>query len=177
MKLRARTASVLFLSCLALSSATALARQEMPRLRPATSGARPILDEALRDSATIRALAAEIAASDLIVYVSLGRPGFDARGATQLVAATPHMRILRITIDAMTPPFERIPLLAHELQHAVEVARDPSVRDESGMRRLYARIGMGDARRQSFETIEAHAIERRARLESRSARASRRGGQ
>src|SRR5688572_20493535 len=99
------------------------------RLRPATETVRVMVDDAIERSATVRALAREIAASDLIVYVEMGRPAPPAIATTVLVTATPRTRYVRITIDAMTPPNGLVPLLAHELQHAVEIARNLDVRD------------------------------------------------
>ena len=140
------------------------------RLRPATPTVRAMVEDAIAHSATVRALAHEIAASDLIVYVEMGRPAPPAIATTALVTSTPRVRYVRITLDAMTPPSGFAPLLAHELQHAVEIARNPDVRDNNDMRRLYARIGVDSREKMSFETDAAIAAERRARAEGLAAR-------
>ncbi len=144
------------------------------RLRPATETVRAMVADAVERSATVRALAHEIAASDLIVYVEMGRPAPPAIATTALVTATPRARYVRITLDAMTPPNALVPLLAHELQHAVEIARNPDVRSSEDMRRLYARIGVDTREKMSFETTAALAAERRARAEGLAARNARR---
>jgi hypothetical protein len=135
------------------------------RVRPATVRAKTLLETALRDSPTVQALAASIAASDLIVIVEFAPIHSGARAVTRLVTVTAHGRFLRVTLGALTPYFDQIPLLAHELQHAVELAQAPSVRDEAGMRALYARIGIRTTGPQSFETIDARRAEAQARRE------------
>ena len=58
----------------------------------------------------------------------------------------------------------RIGLLAHELQHAVELADAPEVRDDEGVRQLYRRIGSASDP-DHFETAAARRIERAVRME------------
>jgi hypothetical protein len=93
-------------------------------------------------SATFRRLVADLDASDCIVYV---QPGTCARrrrpACLGYIKATPGARYLGIRLA----PGEHMPVaavhLAHELQHAVEVAHDPSVMDGAGIASLYSRIG------------------------------------
>ena len=144
------------------------------RLRPATPAVRAMVEDAIERSATVRALVHEIAASDLIVYVESGRTAPPAIATTRLVTSTARVRYLRITIDAMTAPNGFVPLFAHELQHAVEIARSPDVRDAESMRTLYARIGQNTRETMTFETDAAQAAERRARAEGLAARVTRR---
>jgi hypothetical protein len=67
---------------------------------------------------------------------------------------------------------KRIAILAHELQHAVEVADAPSTTDQVGMVRLYQRIGPRNAGDQAhcFDSAAAIAtgqlIQREARARS-----------
>ena len=58
------------------------------------------------------------------------------------------------------------PLLAHELQHAVEIAEHEEVRDEDGIRRLYREIGHASGE-DAFETAAARDVEALVRLELR----------
>ena len=51
------------------------------------------------------------------------------------------MRFLRIGINAGVSGLDFAPLLAHELQHAVEIADRDDVRDDDAVRRLCERIG------------------------------------
>jgi hypothetical protein len=136
-----------------------------PRVRGASPRETRVIEHLLDRSATARALVSELETSDVIVYVQLAPNEAGGHAATQFVTATRRDRFLRIVIGAMTPPYERGSLLAHELQHAVEIARDPEVRDDEGMRRLYGRIGENRSARASFETAAARDIGLRVRRE------------
>ena len=155
------TAAVLCLFC----SAPVLAGPNMPRLRAAAPASGRVLERALRESAIVRALAEEIRSSDLIVYVEIGPVDSRARATTEFVSATAHARFIRVTLPALTPPGDLIPLLAHELQHAVEIAREPAVRDSASLRAHYVRIGIDPAAAHGFETVQARLVERDVRRE------------
>ena len=137
----------------------------VPQVRGASPRETRVIEHLLGRSATARALVSELESSDVIVYVELAPNEAGGRAATRFVTTTASHRFLRIVIGAMTPPYERGPLLAHELQHAVEIAREPDVRDDDGMRRLYLRIGEDRAARASFETAAARATGLRVRRE------------
>jgi hypothetical protein len=128
------------------------------RVRGASPTETRLIQDLLARSDTARALAAEIDATDLIVYVQLTGDQAAGRGATRLVTAGPLYRYLRIVVGAMTHPKDRGPLLAHELQHAVEIGRAPEVRDEEGLRQLYWRIGEDSRAQFAFETSAAREI-------------------
>jgi hypothetical protein len=149
------------------AAAASGAERPMPRLRSANAPAQRVLERALNDSPTVRALASEITASDLIVYVEIAHLESRARATTELVTVTAQNRFLRITLQTLTPPYDLIPLLAHELQHAVEIAREPSVRDTASLRALYTRIGIDPMASHTFETVQARLTERAVRSESR----------
>jgi hypothetical protein len=154
------------------ASAFTSAPRPISRLRPRSSAARTLLVEAQLRSTTVRALVDDLESTDVIVHVGFGRSEGGVAASTVFVTATEHARYLRITIDTMTSPHDVIPLLAHELEHALEIARHPEVRDVGGMRRLYVRIGLYariglDGRTPAFfETDGARAIERRVRAET-----------
>ncbi|MBA3949417.1 MAG: hypothetical protein H0X44_05660 [Acidobacteria bacterium] len=160
----------------ATTSAAAVSPRAMARLRPGSDTARVLLGDALARSAIVRGLVEDLASSDVIVHVDLGRPAGGVAASTVFVTATEHARYLRVTLDTMTPPHDLIPFLAHELEHALEIARHPEVRDVAGMRRLYGRIGLNTRALMSYETEGARAVERRAREEAEafSARAKQR---
>ncbi len=60
---------------------------------------------------------------------------------------------------------QQVAWLAHELQHALEVAAATEVRDVEGLRRLFARIGT-DLGNGQFETDAAVAVGKPALLEA-----------
>jgi hypothetical protein len=134
-----------------------------PHLRATSPAMRSLIDEATVSSPIVNQLIARLQHSDTIVYVELTGAPDVPRARTTLAAATPDVRFLRISINVLIPPMDRVPLLAHELQHATEIAGDPDARDEDGIRELYRHIGLGAADR--YETIAATEIERRVRAE------------
>ena len=74
-------------------------------------------------------------------------------------------RYLLVRIDPWRAPMsERIALLGHELQHALEVAASPEVREEGGLETLYRRIGWEGMRGQ-FETKAAQVMGNRVRAQ------------
>jgi hypothetical protein len=51
-------------------------------------------------------------------------------------------RYLRIAVDFQGAPNRVISLLAHELQHAVEVAQAPEARDAESLERMFSRLSI-----------------------------------
>ena len=137
-----------------------------PRVRAASAMVQSLLDEAARSSGTVRALMERLAHTDAIVYVELTSSPQIAIARTKLVTATRDARFLRVGIKASTPFPELTPVIAHELQHAVEIAERPEIRGDAALKRLYARIGW-QAGGDRFETDAAREVERRARVEMR----------
>jgi hypothetical protein len=137
----------------------------MARVRAAASASR-LLDEAAEQSETIRGLLARLAATDVIVYIEFTPSPQIPIARTKLVTATPAARFLRIGLSTSLRPFELVPLLGHELQHAVEIAEQRNVRDDEAVRRLYAKIGRSHGA-DSFETDAAGDVERQVRSETR----------
>ncbi len=105
------------------------------------------LCDAARVSPTLRALLHALERSDLIVHVTGRSPVTSARvsrrlaGTMHLIAVTPTRRFLRITVDESLSPNRRAAVLAHELWHALEVARAPHVVDRRSFEALYQHIG------------------------------------
>jgi hypothetical protein len=59
----------------------------------------------------------------------------------------------------------QVAALGHELQHAMEVADAPDVRDEGALARFYARIGTEGALPRSYDTLAAQLAGRRVLME------------
>ena len=129
-----------------------------PVVRAMAPFVRALITDTAARSATVRELLARLACTDVIVYVELTGSMQVPVARTKLVTSAPGVRFLRIGINAALPSHDLAPLLAHELQHAVEIAENPSVTTEDGVRRLYERIGraLGDDR---FETEAARDVE------------------
>ena len=100
--------------------------------------------------------------SDLLIHiVAMGPIGADRgklAGTTRFVVATGGRRLLRITVDERLPADLRAAALAHELQHAVEVANAPAVVDLESFGALYREHGYesgGDSQANCFDTPQA----------------------
>jgi hypothetical protein len=136
-----------------------------PHLRGVSARETALIQDLLARSATARALAAEIEARDVIVYVEMIRTQARGRGLTRFVAASQRVRYLRITLGAVPHRDDLAALLAHELQHATEIARAPDVVDDAGVLRLYRIIGEERGAGNAFETAAAREVGARVRTE------------
>jgi hypothetical protein len=130
----------------------------------------PSLRAQIRDaraaSPTFRRLIARLERSDVIVYVTRHydmSPTLD--GQITFTASAGGVRYLNIRLAWDLPPQRLAATLAHELQHAVEIADAEDVVDEASMARAYARMGEPAAINarayQAFETREAIDIAQR----------------
>ena len=131
--------------------------------RPVDPIAAETLTLALERSATVRALVDTLERSNVVVHIRSSREmPLGIGGTTQFVTSRGGYRYLRITISADLPLRYRSIILAHELQHACEVAQSRAD-DVAGLRELFARAGHRSG--EYFETRAALDIERHVRLE------------
>lgn len=145
-----------------------------PTVRPLGDLAAAVLSRALDRSATVRALAARIQVSDVIVYLDVRRdlpPGVSA--CLTWIATTPASRIVRVSITPGLRYADGVAFVGHELQHVVEVIEHPEVRSSADLDALYRRIGeRGSQRVPHWDTVDAINVERVTRLEALRARSS-----
>jgi hypothetical protein len=141
-------------------------RRSWTRTRGVTPSAQALVVEASQRSSIVAGLLSELEQSDLFVYVA------DARGAVSGPASclsfmhddgTSRYVLIRIDRSRLSS-HERIIWLGHELQHALEVAAAPQVRDSNSLARLYRRIGW-ESVLNHFETLEASITGNRVRSE------------
>jgi hypothetical protein len=117
-----------------------------------------LIEDTAARSMTVRELLGRLASSDVIVYVEMTASAQIPVARTKLVTTAPGVRFLRIGINAALQFPDLAPTLAHELQHAVEIAEHEDVTDDAAVRRLYERIGRargGDR----YETDAARNVE------------------
>ena len=102
---------------------------------------RALIADAIDRSATVRALVARITASDVVVFVACeDNPDIRPSGRLNFMTSAGGVRYVVIRLK----PKRRaaaIAMLAHELQHAAEIADTPAIVDEASLARAYARIG------------------------------------
>jgi hypothetical protein len=117
-----------------------------------------LLEAGCQQSATFSKLVDTLNASDVIVYVEpkLDRKSLRAYLAHFLVSRGGY-RYLRINMDTHGEYKRLVPVLAHELQHAVEVAGNPDVRDARGLDRLFKRLGTKSGCGATFSCSETEA--------------------
>ena len=117
-------------------------------------------------SATFSGLMERVETSGLIVYVESGRCGpIHVLSCVSVTASAGGTRYVRVTIDTSHSRQLIVEQIAHELQHAVEIAGSPEVIDAGSLRALYRRIGTSGAGRDVFETPAAVATGRTVSLE------------
>ena len=122
--------------------------------------------DGLGRSATFANLVVALDRSDVIVYIETSRGVPSTLAGRMLIVAGPaSQRYLRIQISAAPRGIELIALIGHELQHALEVAASPDVRDEKSLIALYQAIGHGTRGQHKFDTIAAQDAGRRVRTE------------
>jgi hypothetical protein len=68
-------------------------------------------------------------------------------------------RFVRIRVMANVSEDRLVSVIAHELQHAVEVARDPRVRSDETMERLFRSLNSGQCVGTCMETVAAERVQ------------------
>jgi hypothetical protein len=109
------------------------------RLRPLDQKAAALLQAGIERSATFGRLVETLERSDLIVHIETRH--LPLHGRLQFVFATPSDRYLRVSIHELGRENDVVSWLAHELQHAVEIAGAREVTNQTSLRRFYERIG------------------------------------
>jgi hypothetical protein len=138
-----RSISMLALFLFALSPHASAAESGVrdPHIRSSEPVLLDELERGARVSPTLSRLIDRLEASDVVVYLTFDRaPAPNTAGHTALITATPGRRYLRISIDHRIGGCQRLALLGHELQHAVEIS-DSAVTDENALASLYRKIG------------------------------------
>jgi len=115
---------------------------EAPHVRSTDQEILEMVREGSRRSETFKSLVDALNQLNTIVYVERGVCGFG-----HYAACLPHaitigsgIRYLRVVIDSGRAP-DTISLIAHELQHALEIARAPTIRTGGDITALFRRIG------------------------------------
>lgn len=161
-----RRAGVCALAALmAVSGSSALAEDgsapPLPRVRATDSRLRGMVDDAIARSATFRGLVDTLQASDVIVYIVPQMPDRDRyAGELHFAIRKGGERYLRVNVQRDMNPAQLTAIIAHELQHAIEVAETPSVVDTDSLRAMYEERGF-EVATQTYETEAAQAIARR----------------
>ena len=126
-----------------------------------------LLHKGVARSKTFAELVTALNTTDVIVYIerSATLPKTLA-GRLLLLPLAGNQRYLRIQVRGDLSPVELISLIGHELRHALELAENPTVRDQSAMLSLYQRIGQpSTGALHTYDTHAAQTAGRRVRME------------
>ncbi len=169
------TPHVLMTLMLLFSAPDARDPEASPNLRPLNATAAWLITEGLARSSTLAALVDRIERSDVIAYVETEScRNRSWAGRLRFVTAAGGRRFLRIGVCAELGRTVQIAMLAHELQHAVEIAGSDAYQVEA-VRALYERIGVRRGRIDGvvcFDTAAAVAVGRAALRDARTSRAT-----
>jgi hypothetical protein len=167
---RRRTLAIASAGLLLLSAAPAIAQDDPtppPHVRSDNVTLRAMIDDAAQRSPEIRRLIDQLQELDVTVYVRTRLfARVDLEGRIALLSASTGRRYLVIELACGRTGFAQMATLGHELYHALEIAREPSIVDARSLAAFYGRIGLqtGDAvGRQTFETEAAAGAGRRTR--------------
>ncbi|HVQ14071.1 MAG TPA: hypothetical protein VMS40_10785 [Vicinamibacterales bacterium] len=144
--------------------ALALTAQDSSARHVRATGAKieSVIDAGIAGSATFRGLIETLNQSDVIVYIEPIRTRRPLTGfLSHNVVTRGQYRYLRIAVEIAGSKRRLASVLAHELQHAVEVANAPDARDPESLERLFDRLatGFGCGLTSCFETRAAMDVE------------------
>ena len=137
-----------------------------PHVRGATPQITALIKRAIARSPTFASLVAALDQTDVIVYIERTRrlpSGVD--GQLAFSSAVGPLRYLRAQVIVDLDEDAMLAVAGHELQHALEVAAHPEVRDTVSLGTLYERIGIGMSRPGRFDTAAAQRAGRKVRNE------------
>lgn len=139
-----RARSLLLLCLFVATPSLSMAAESIPDsprrpIRSTDRRLRSLLEEGLRMSPTLRALVARLHASDVVVYLQCDGPGAPD-GRLTFVSAVGGSRYVVVRMGRFSK-MQQIALMAHELQHAVEIADTPAIVDGPSLVREYQKIG------------------------------------
>jgi hypothetical protein len=113
------------------------------RIRPMQDVGARLLADGIAHSPTFRWLVDRLDRSNVIVYIDV-RPDMPAHlgGSLRFLARSATDHFVKIQLNRQFQGRTLVALLAHELQHAVEVAESGQVNSVNDLRQLYRRVGV-----------------------------------
>lgn len=114
--------------------------EEPPRVRPCSPSMAALIADAYAKSPTVQRLIDALEQTDVVVYVEQ-KILSHLDGQLKFAGTAAGYRYIRISLHVQLRPSTRIAVLAHELQHALEVARAPAVVNQRTLSDLFERIG------------------------------------
>lgn len=138
--------------------------QSSPHVRFLDSVLKGLFEQGVQQSPTLRALVDKVEAAPILVFIECDiRMPVHIGARLNFVTSVNGMRYVRVDIDCTLSPRRQIALLAHELQHALEIGERNDILDAEGMESLYEEIGFSSTEsgsHKSYETDAAKAVQR-----------------
>jgi hypothetical protein len=143
-----------------------------PRVRAHDKRSAALLVESLRLSATVRRLVDQLEQRQVVVYIQREtRLKGRLAGSLTWIAGTPHVRYVRVSINPDLRGAAAVAVLGHELQHAIEVANEPSIVDDKSLNAFYREHGISTSvHRNNWDTEAAQLVAREIRRDLANAR-------
>jgi hypothetical protein len=135
-----------------------------PRIRAADSHVRALVDEGRARSRTFNEVYDALLLQPVIVFINCNwfLPS-DTSGRSRLVVSSGGYRYVHVEYGCALKQRQRLPILAHELQHAREIGESDAIDDES-MAEVFEDIGFQtqwDGLHRGYETLAARNVQRR----------------
>ena len=161
--------SFVVVAALALSVASVSAADLGSHIRISDANLRELKDQGAVRSETFRELLVRLEATSVLVFVDCEwfMPS-GVGGHTAFMTVVDGLRYVRVAIGCSLSARLRLIMLAHELQHALEIGENPAVTDVDSMESYYESAGFQDRYQRidrSFETEAAIAVQRRVEQE------------
>ena len=127
-----------------------------PRVRPDDGRSAAIVLEGMDRSATLRALIDALEARDVIIYIQM-QPMLKGRlaGSVTWVTAAGRYRYIRVSWSPELSTSAAIATLGHELQHALEIANEPSIVSADTLEAFYRSNGISMRVHNGWDTLAA----------------------
>lgn len=137
--------------------------QTAPRIRVLDPVMRELFEQGVAQSPTLRGLAETVQAGSILVFVECDiRLPAHLGARLTFVTSVNALRYVHVAIECTLPARRQVALLAHELQHAIEIGGRRDIVDIEAMESLYEDIGFQSfehGRHKRFETSAAIAAE------------------
>lgn len=144
--------------------------QSWPHVRILDPSLKLKFDRGVQRSVTMRRLVDEIENAPVLVFASCAKQLPTQIGARlNLITSIDGLRYVRVEINCLFNERLQIALLAHELQHAVEIAHRVDILDVDSMQAYYEEFGFQtyyDGHHPSYETEAAIAVQQRVLTET-----------
>ncbi len=127
-----------------------------PAIRSRSPLASAAMQYGLKRSPSMQALVDALQETDVVAYVDSDlKPLGDVWGHVAFISKTSRCRYVRIAITAHVNLAQAAALLAHELQHVLEIASHPEVVDDATLSEMYLRYGKKSRYENSYDSVEA----------------------